>query len=133
MKKITDFPVIRVLLLDLLLLNLINAFFVLEVKGYDYGITSTGEHYLFLLVLLNLLWVVINVLVTRYKMDIHRGIVEEVRKILFNMVLFTGTVSVIAFVFKEFRFSRIIVYGTLAAFFVGQLIFHLTLLGTIKT
>ncbi|MCP5053900.1 MAG: exopolysaccharide biosynthesis polyprenyl glycosylphosphotransferase, partial [bacterium] len=30
-------------------------------------------------------------------------------------------------------FSRIIVYGTLAAFFVGQLIFHLTLLGTIKT
>jgi putative colanic acid biosynthesis UDP-glucose lipid carrier transferase len=132
MKKTIHSPVARILLLDLLLLNLINAFFVIRVKGYGFSGSPGNERYLFLLLLLNLLWVVFNLVVTRYKMEINRGIFQELKKIILNMLLFTSTVSVFAFMFKELRYSRVIIYGTLATFSVLLVASRLIALKLIK-
>jgi Undecaprenyl-phosphate glucose phosphotransferase len=121
-------PALRIMLLDIVLLSLCNAFFVIDVKGYTFGKTAIGERYLVLLILLNLLWIITNLVVSHYKLEVNKGYIEEITKIFLNMILFTGIVSVIAFTFKELKYSRIVIYGTLAAFFFMLMLSHLLVL-----
>jgi putative colanic acid biosynthesis UDP-glucose lipid carrier transferase len=132
MKQTPHSPVFRIVLLDLLMMTLINALFVVKIKGYRFDKTAVGERYLLLLILLNLLWVLITLAITRYKMEVNRSAAREIKKIIFNMILFTGMVSVFAFIFKELKYSRIIIYGTLAAFFVVLLAVHIVVLESLK-
>ena len=82
MTKESHTPILRVLLTDLLLLNIINLFFVFFIKEYTFKSPRGGEHYLLLLLLFNLLWVIINVVFTRYHLELNRGIGVEIKKIL---------------------------------------------------
>lgn len=132
MENGTHSPALRIVLLDLLMLTIINTVFVYSIKGYRYGKTSVGERYLLLVILLNLLWIIINLVITRYKMEIHHSYLIEIKKILINMLLFTGMVSMIAFVFKGLKYSRIIVYGTVAGFFIMLLVTHIVILSLFK-
>lgn len=126
MKRMVHSPVFRVIFIDLLLLNLINVYFVITVKGYNFRLsTRSGERYLPLLILLNLLWIVVNLVMTRYRMEPHRPASQEIKKIFVNMILFTGIVSIFAFGFKEMLYSRLIIYGTLLAFGVAVFAAHL--------
>lgn len=132
MKNGNHSPAIRIILLDLVILTIINSVFVYNVKGYRYGKTAMGERYLLLVILLNLLWIITNLVLTRYKMEVNRNHLTEINKILVNIVLFAGIVSMIAFMFKDLKYSRIIVYGTLAVFFIALLTLHLVLLSLFK-
>ncbi len=132
MKSFQHLSVFRVILVDLVLLNLINWLFVTGVKGYQLGGTGYGGRYLLLLVILNMLWIFINTLLTRYKMDLGRGFAGEIKKLLVNITIFTGIVSIFAFIFKALTYSRIIVYGTLFTFAVCTIISHAVLLKILK-
>jgi len=127
----THSPVIRILLLDLLLMSAINAFFVIVIKGYRFDGSAIGERYIVLLILLNLLWILVTMVITRYHMDVEAGFGKDLKKILINIILFTGLISIAAYIFKEFKFSRIIIYGTLAGFFAGINLLHFILLKAI--
>ena len=61
MTKKRHAPVFSVILVDLLMLNIVNIFFVFIVKKYNFTAPRGGEHYLLLLILFNLLWVIIKV------------------------------------------------------------------------
>lgn len=132
MKQTNHSPVFRVIIMDLLLLIAANGFFVIRVKGYDFGKTKFGERYLLLLIVLNLLWIIINMVVTRYKMDVGKGYGTELKKIIINMLVFTAVISIYAFIFKDLRYSRVIIYGTLSAFAAVITVSHLVILKTFK-
>lgn len=131
MKRDRHAPTFRVILLDLLILNLISFFFVFFVKKYNFKAPRGGEHYLLLLILFNLVWVIINVIITRYRMELNRTICVEIKKIIAAIILFTGVISIFAFLFKSFLYSRLIIYGSIIVFFVfligSHWIFYLTL------
>jgi putative colanic acid biosynthesis UDP-glucose lipid carrier transferase len=132
MKNGTHSPAIRIILLDLLMMTIINAVFVYNVKGYRYGKTAQGERYLLLVILLNLLWIIINLVITRYKMEVNRDHLTEIKKNLAGIVLFAGIVSAFAFMFKDLKYSRVIVYGTLAGFFIARIASHMIILSILK-
>lgn len=133
MKRMIHSPVFRVVLLDLLLLNMINAYFVIVVKGYNFRLsTRTGERYLLLLILLNLLWIVVNLVVTGYRMEPHRRPLIEIKKIAVNMILFTGIISIFAFGFKELFYSRLIIYGTISVFGAAVFSTHIIIYWVLK-
>ncbi|UCC40231.1 MAG: undecaprenyl-phosphate glucose phosphotransferase [Candidatus Aminicenantes bacterium] len=117
-------PILRVLLMDLILLNIINLFFIFIIKQYNFKSPQGGEHYLMLLILFNLLWIMINVAFTRYRMELNRGIGVEIKKILVAVLLFTGMGSMFAFLFKNLFYSRLIIYGSITAFFSGLIVTH---------
>jgi putative colanic acid biosynthesis UDP-glucose lipid carrier transferase len=125
MKREKHTPVFRVILTDLLMLNLINFFFVHIIKGYSFRSSGGGERYLLLLILFNLLWIVINVVVMRYRLEIHRGVAVEIKKIFLDTALFTGVISIFAFLLKDLRYSRLIIYGTIIVFAAGLMVSHL--------
>jgi putative colanic acid biosysnthesis UDP-glucose lipid carrier transferase len=115
-KRYEHNPVFRVILLDLVLLNLISFIFVRVVKKYNFIGDARSEQYLMLLTVFNLLWIIVNVVITRYKMDFHMGYLEELKKILMNITAFLGLVSIFAFLFNSFRYSRLIIYGSIMTF-----------------
>ena len=117
-------PILRVLLTDLFLLNIINLFFVFIIKKYTFKAPRGGEHYLLLLLLLNLLWIIINVVFTRYRLELNRGIGVEIKKILAAVLLFTGMISIFAFLFKNLYYSRLVIYGSISVFFVCLMVSH---------
>jgi putative colanic acid biosynthesis UDP-glucose lipid carrier transferase len=118
-------PVFRIISIDLLLLNIINIFFVYSIKKYRFGILPGNERYLLLLIVFNTLWIIINILITRYRMEISRSILIELKKILLNFTLFIGLTSVFAFYFKSFQYSRLIIFGTILVFFLFSTGAHL--------
>jgi putative colanic acid biosynthesis UDP-glucose lipid carrier transferase len=124
MTKKRHTPTLRVMLIDLFILNIVNIFFVFIVKKYDFKAPDRGEYYLLLLILFNLLWVVINVVFTRYRMELNRGLWVEIKKIFLATALFTGVISIFAFLFKGFHYSRLVIYGSITVFFVGLLVSH---------
>jgi putative colanic acid biosynthesis UDP-glucose lipid carrier transferase len=125
MTKKRHAPAFCVILADLLMLNIVNIFFVFIVKKYTFTAPRGGEHYLLLLILFNLLWVIINVVFIRYRMELNRGLWVEIKKNLAAVTLFTGVVSIFAFLFKSLNYSRLIIYGSISAFFVGLMASHL--------
>ena len=131
MKRDRHAPTFRIILLDLLLFNLISFFFIFIVKKYDFRAPHGGEHYLLLLILFNLVWAIINVVITRYCMELNRTIWAEIKKIIAAIILLTGFISIFAFLFKTFQYSRLIIYGSILVFFVfligSHWIFYLTL------
>lgn len=124
-------PVFRIICVDLVLLNIINIFFVSFIKKHQFSLSPGSEGYLLLLIVFNSLWIIINIIFTRYRMEISRGIPVEIKKILVNLTCFTGFISVFAFIFKSFLYSRLIIFGTILVFFVfvtgAHLIFYYTL------
>jgi putative colanic acid biosynthesis UDP-glucose lipid carrier transferase len=118
-------PIFRIIITDLLILNMINMFFVFVIKKYNFRTPQRGEHYLLLLILFNLLWVIINVVFTRYRMELNRNIWVEIKKIVAAVILFIGMISIFAFLFKNLYYSRLIIYGSITAFFVGLIVSHL--------
>lgn len=132
MTKERHTPILRVLLTDLLILNMINLFFVFIIKKYNFRAPQGGEHYLLLLILFNLLWVIINVVFTRYRMELNRGIWVEMKKIFAAVVLFTGMISIFAFLFKNLYYSRLIIYGSITVFFAGLIVSHWIFFYTLK-
>jgi putative colanic acid biosynthesis UDP-glucose lipid carrier transferase len=76
------------------------------------------------LILFNLLWVIINVVFTRYRMELNRDIWGEIKKIFAAVTLFTGVISIFAFQFKSLNYSRLIIYGSITVFFVGLMVSH---------
>jgi len=117
-------PAFRIIFTDLVILNAIIYFFIRSIKGYELYATRRGEHYLFLLILFNLLWVLINTVATQYCLEVGRSWWREVKKIILHTAILAGLVSIFAFLLKSLYFSRMVIFGTIAAFFVGQLISH---------
>lgn len=117
-------PAFRVIFADLVVLNAIMYIFIRSIKGYELHATPRGEHYLFLLILFNLLWVLINTVATQYCLEVDRSWWREVKKIVLHTAILAGLVSLFAFVLKSLSFSRVVIFGTIAVFFVGQLVSH---------
>ncbi len=118
-------PVIRIILMDLLLLNAIFIFFACVIKKINFHEGGNKDHYLTLLIVSNFLWIFINVIITKYSMEINRGIILELKKNFINIALFTGLISAFAFALKDFAYSRILTYGTILTFFIFLLLSHL--------
>jgi putative colanic acid biosynthesis UDP-glucose lipid carrier transferase len=57
-------------------------------------------------------------------MDLNRGIWVEIKKIFAAITLFTSVISIFAFLFKSFHYSRLIIYGSITVFFVGLMVSH---------
>lgn len=127
MAKFKHAPAIRIIFFDLLLLNLINLFFVFVIKKYSFRTSPGGENYTLLLILFNLLWVLLNTLITQYSMEINKGILQEIKKIIINITLFTGVISIFAFFFKSFMYSRLIIFGSIVTFFIFLIPSHFLL------
>jgi putative colanic acid biosynthesis UDP-glucose lipid carrier transferase len=125
-------PIFRIILTDLLILNMINLFFIFIVKKYNFRSLQREEQYLLLLILFNLLWVIINVVFTRYRMELKRNIWVEIKKIIKAVILFTGMISIFAFLLKELYYSRLVIYGSITFFFVGLIVSHLIFYYTLR-
>lgn len=125
-------PVFRIICVDLVLLNIINIFFVSIIKKHQFSLSPGSEGYLLLLIVFNSFWIIINIVFTRYRMEISRGIPVEIKKILVNLTCFTGFISVFAFWFKSFQYSRLIIYGTILVFLVFITVNHLIFFYTLR-
>jgi putative colanic acid biosysnthesis UDP-glucose lipid carrier transferase len=125
-------PIFRIILTDLFILNMINLFFVFIIKKYTFSAPQRVEQYLLLLILFNLLWVIINVVFTRYRMQLNRNLWVEIKKIVTAVIFFTGMISIFAFLFKKLYYSRLIIYGSITVFFVGLIVSHLIFFYTLR-
>ena len=133
MKKEAHSPILRILFIDLLLLNLIYLGMLAFAKNYSLASnTPVGVRYRFFLVVLNFLWVFIVIAFNRYSFDVSKGIAHEVKNIFFKTLIFTASLSVFAFAYKDLKLSRIIIYGTVSIFFLALVISHLLILIILK-
>jgi len=118
-KKI--YPVIiTIIFLDLLFLNLCTLFFILFIKGYS---LDFGERYFYLFFLFNMTWIIIN-FINRYKLDNINKFLADIKNIVKKTFFLIGLMSIFAFLIKDFRYSRLIIYGSILTFFILQIIFH---------
>lgn len=68
-------------------------------------------------------WIIIN-FINRYKIDIINKFLTDIKSIVKKTFFLTGLMSIFAFLVKDFRYSRLIIYGSILAFFIFQIIFH---------
>ena len=115
----------RILFIDHFLINIIYLFLFYCIKNYNFRYPSVGIYYLLLLLFLNLSWLIVTLIITRYKMETDCKTILVIKKNFFNLLLLTGFVSTFAFIFKEFHYSRLVIYGTLIVFFITQTLIHL--------
>ena len=116
-----DYPlIITITLLDFLLLNLIILFFILYIKEYD---IKVGERYFYLLVFFNFIWIITN-FVNKYKINNVNIFSTDVINTSKKTLLLIGFMSIFAFSIKDFRLSRLIIYGSILTFFILQVTFH---------
>lgn len=116
--------IIMITLLDFLLLNLIILFFILYIKEYD---IKVGERYFYLLVFFNFIWIITN-FVNKYKINNVNKFSTDIINTFKKTLLLIGFMSIFAFSVKDFRLSRLIIYGSILTFFILQIIFHYILL-----
>jgi len=112
--------IITIASLDLLFLNLCTSFFILFIKGYN---LDFGAKYFYLFIIFNLTWLIIN-FINRYKLDILNKFLTDIKNIVKKTFFLAGIMSFFAFLVKDFRYSRLIIYGSILAFFILQIIFH---------
>ncbi|MCP4151016.1 MAG: undecaprenyl-phosphate glucose phosphotransferase [bacterium] len=132
MKKDSHLPIFRIIFSDLLFLNFVHLYFVIVIKGYKLSVGTFGERYRLFLIVINLLWIFITLIVTRYRMDANENFFFEFKKILLNISIFAATVMLIAFSFKGLKLSRVIIFGTISGFFVFLVVSHLVYLKLLK-
>jgi len=132
MKNRWHSPVLRIILTDLLILNFTYIFFVFGIKKYTFSAPRGGEHYLLLLIVINLLWLFISVVITKYRMEVNRSLFIDIKKNFWAITLFSGIISGFAFLFKGFLYSRLIIYGTISVFTVGLILSHTIFFFTIR-
>lgn len=116
--------IITITLLDFLLLNLSILFFILYIKEYD---IKVGERYFYLLVFFNFIWIIAN-FINKYKINNVNKFSTDVINTSKKTLLLIGFMSIFAFSIKDFRLSRLIIYGSILIFFILQIIFHYILL-----
>lgn len=116
--------IITMTLLDFLLLNLSILFFILYIKEYD---IKGGERYFYLMVFFNFILIIINFL-NKYKINNINKFSTDVINTSKKTLILMGLMSIFAFSIKDFRLSRLIIYGSILTFFILQIIFHYILL-----
>jgi len=95
-------------------------FFILFIKGYS---LDFGERYFYLIVFFNLIWIII-IFISKYKIDNVNKFLAELKDIFKKILFLISLMSIFAFLFKDFRYSRLIIYGSILIFLIFQIIIH---------
>lgn len=117
-------PIIAISLFDFIVLNIIS---IAAVYLKDHSLEFGGKYFL-LLTFFNLTWLSITFIFNRYSINNLQSYWLDIKNSFKNIVLFTSFISIFAFFYKDFLYSRAIIYGTSLVFLLTQLCFHYFLL-----
>jgi putative colanic acid biosynthesis UDP-glucose lipid carrier transferase len=113
-------PIVTIAIFDFLLLNVITSSAVF-LKSHT---LEFGGRYFILLTFFNFSWLFVTLLINKYNINNLKSYWLEIKNIIKNIVLFVSFASIFAFFYKDFAYSRAIIYGSSLAFFLSQIILH---------
>ena len=121
MKKKSQFLVLLLAITDIFFLNTITIFLI-SFKNHNLVL---GGRYFAYLTFVNLSWIVIAFLINKYDLSFGKNLKIEIIDILKKTAFFIAFTSIFAFFYKDFLYSRLIVFGSGITFLMVQIISHL--------
>ena len=113
-------PIFVIALFDFIVLNIIS---ITAVYLKDHSLEFGGRYFL-LITFFNFTWLSITFILNRYSINNLQSYWLDIKNSFKNIVLFTSFVSIFAFFYKDFLYSRAVIYGSSLAFLLAQLSFH---------